>query len=104
MLMHGGWSPKVFFDPVPKCSTRFSNIFFRADYVWAFEFVDNPTFLQIIVFIFACNKEGFYSVCAFEMHLYSFVSTCPFELLTYSLYAWNHYGNVFVVVVVSLLG
>ena len=34
------------------------------------------------------------------MHLYSFGITCPFELLPYSLYIWNHYGDVPIVVIV----
>ena len=43
----------------------------------------------------------FYSVCAFEVNLYSFVFTCPFKLLTKSLYIWNHYGKALVTVVVA---
>ena len=27
MLVDGGRGPKMFFEPVPKCSTRFSNVF-----------------------------------------------------------------------------
>ena len=60
MLMDGGWSLKVFFDPVPKYPARFANIFLRAVYVWAFELVDKLTLLQFAVFIFGCHKECFY--------------------------------------------
>ena len=35
----------------------------------------------------------------FEVYLYSLVVACPFSHR--SLYIWNHYGNVFVVVVSS---
>ena len=71
----------MFFDPIPKCPARFFNIFLRTVYVWAFELVDNSTFLHLAVFIFGCHEECFYGVCALEKHLYSFVITCPFELL-----------------------
>ena len=33
------------------------------------------------------------------MYLYYLVVACPFELLSQSLYIWNHYGIVLVVVV-----
>ena len=44
MLVDGGRCPEMFFEPVPKCSTIFSNVFSGAVYVLAFEFVDNPLF------------------------------------------------------------
>ena len=83
MLMNGGWSLKVFFDHIPKCPARFCNIFLRTVYMWIFQLIDNPTFLQFAVFIFGCHEEFCYCVCALEMQLYSFVVTCLFELLPF---------------------
>ena len=37
------------------------------------------------------------------MYLYFLVVTCPSEFLSQSLYIWNHYGNVVVVVVVDVV-
>ena len=74
VLVDWGWGPKMFFEPVPKCSPRFSNIFLRTVYVWAFEFVDNPTLLQFVIPVLM-TEECFYSVFAFEMYLYSLVVT-----------------------------
>ena len=43
MLVDGRWGPKMLFEPIAKCSPRFSNIFFRAVYVLPFKSVDYPT-------------------------------------------------------------
>ena len=43
MVVDGGLGPEMFFESVPKGSARFSNVFLRAVYVLAFEFVDYPT-------------------------------------------------------------
>ena len=59
MLMDGEWSFKVFFDPISKSPARFSDIFLRAVYVWAFKLVDNLTFLHFAVFICGCHEECF---------------------------------------------
>ena len=80
-LGDGGKSPKMFLEPVPKFSPRFSNIFLRTVYVRAFEFVDYPTLLKFVVPVLECHEECFYSVCAFEMYLYSLVVACPFKPL-----------------------
>ena len=45
MVVEGEWGPKVFFEPISKSSTRFSYVFLRAVYMWAFEFVDYSTLL-----------------------------------------------------------
>ena len=42
MLEDGGWGPRLFFETVPKCSARFSYVFFGAFYMWAVKFVDYP--------------------------------------------------------------
>ena len=57
----------------------FSNVFPRAVYMWAFEFVDYPTFFKFVVPVFGCHGESFYSVGPFEVYLYSLVVTCPLE-------------------------
>ena len=59
VLMDGAWGPKMFFEPVPICSPRLSNIFLGTVYVWAFEFVDNPTLFKFVVPVLRCNKECF---------------------------------------------
>ena len=82
----------MFFELVPECPARFSIVLLGAVYMWAFEFVEYPTLLKFVVFVFGCYKECFYSISTFEMYLYSLVVVCPFEFLTYSLYVWNHYG------------
>ena len=44
VLVDGGWGPEMLLYPVPQSSARFSSIFLRTIYMWAFEFVDYPTF------------------------------------------------------------
>ena len=90
----------MFFELVPKCSPRLSNVHLRTVYVWGFEFVDKPTVLKFVVPVLGCHEKCFYDVCTFEMYLYSLVVTCPFEFLSQSLYIWYYYGNVHVVLVV----
>ena len=77
--MDGGWDPAMFFEPVPKCSPRLSNVLLRTVYVWAFEFVDNPALLKFVVPILGCHEKCFYCVCTFEVYLYSLVIACPFD-------------------------
>ena len=101
VLMNGGWDPEMFFEPVPKCSSRLSNVLLQTIYVWAFEYLDYPTLLKFVVLILGCHEKCFYGVGTFEVYLYSLVAAYPFEFLSQSLYIWNHYGNVLVVVVVS---
>ena len=99
-----GEGAEMFFEPVPKCSPRLSNVLLRTVCLSAFEFVDNPTLLKslkIVAPVLGCYEECFYGVCTFDMYLYSLVIACTFEFLSQSLYIWNHYGNVLVVVVVS---
>ena len=55
MLVDGGWGAKMFLEPVPKCSPRFSNIFLRTVCVWAFEFLDYPTLLKFVVPVLGCH-------------------------------------------------
>ena len=50
------------------------NIFLRTVYVWAFKFVDYSTLLKFVVPVLGCHEECFYSVCTFEMYLYSLVA------------------------------
>ena len=45
MGMDVEWGPEMFFGSFPKGSAGFSNVFLRAVYVGAFEFVDYPTIL-----------------------------------------------------------
>ena len=56
MLVEGERGPEMFFELIPKCSTRFSNVFIGAVYVWAFEFVDYPTLLKFGAPVFRCHK------------------------------------------------
>ena len=49
----------VFLEPVPKCSPRFSNMFFGTVYVWAFKFVDYPTLLKFVVPVIGFHEECF---------------------------------------------
>ena len=81
VLMDREWGPKMVFQPVPKCSQRLSNIFLGTVYVWAFEFVDNPTLLKFVVPLLRCHEESFCGVCPFEVYLYSLPVACPFEFL-----------------------
>ena len=48
VLVDRGRGLEMFFEPVPKCPTRFSNLFFGAVCMWAFEFVDNPTISSLV--------------------------------------------------------
>ena len=45
MLMDGRWSLEVFFDPVSRSPSRFSNVSLRTVDVRAFEMVDDSTLL-----------------------------------------------------------
>ena len=66
----------MFLESLPKCSPRFSNIFFGTVYVWAFKFVDYPTPLKFVVPVLGCHEECFCRVCTFEMYLYSLIVAC----------------------------
>ena len=57
MLMDGGWGPEMFFQPVPKCSPRLSNVLLRTVYVWAFKFVDNPALMKFVVPVLGCHEK-----------------------------------------------
>ena len=70
----------MFFEPVPKGSSGFSNVFLRAVYIWLFEFVDYSFFVVFVPF-FKCHEEGFYSVGPFEVYLYYLVVAWPFKPL-----------------------
>ena len=54
MLVEGGRGPEMFLELIPKCSTRFSNVFIGAVYVWAFEFVDNFTLFKFVTGPWCC--------------------------------------------------
>ena len=71
----------MFLEHVPKCSPIFSNVFLRIVYEWAFKFVDYPTLLKFVVPVLGCHEECFYSVCTFQMYLFSLVVACPFKSL-----------------------
>ena len=48
MVVDGERGPKMLVEPVPRCSTGFSNVFFGAGYVRAFKFVDYSTLLKFV--------------------------------------------------------
>ena len=79
-VVNRGWGPKMFFESIPTCSPRFSNVFLRVLYMWAFEFVDYTTLLKFVVPVFGCHEESFYSVGPFEGYLYSLVVAYPFKI------------------------
>ena len=45
MLVDEGWDPKMFLEPLPKCSSSLSNVLLRTVNMWALVFVYDPTFL-----------------------------------------------------------
>ena len=89
----------MFLASVSKCPARLTNIFFWAVDLWALVFINDPTFLEFVVFVLGGHEHRFYGVCPFEVYLYAlFVADFP-ELFSQTLYVRNHNGNVPLLVV-----
>ena len=92
---------KMFLESVPKCPVRFTCVFFWAIDMWAFVFVNNPTFLKFGVLVLWCHEKLLDGVSSLEMYLDALFVASPLELLSQSLYVGYHHGDVSVFVVVS---
>ena len=65
VLMNRWWCFEMFLVSVSKCPARFPNIFFWVVDLWALVFVNDPTFLELVVFVLGGHEHGFYGVCTF---------------------------------------
>ena len=68
--------------------------------MWAFVFVNNPTFLKFNILVFWCHEKLLDGVGSLEMNLYTLFTASPLEL-SQPMYVGYHHGDVFVFVMVG---
>ena len=66
MVVDRGWDPRMFLEPVPKGSARFSYIFFRTIYVWAFKSIYYSTLLKFGVPALGAMRRVFMVLIPFK--------------------------------------
>ena len=69
--------------------------------MWAFIFVNNPTFLKFIVLVFWCHEKLLDGVGSLEMNLYALFIASPLELLSQPMHVGYHNGDDFMFVMVD---
>ena len=59
----------MFFEPFCKISSRFTNVFFFAPMLTAFESIYDSTFICYRIFVLGSHEEVSYCLTSFEEHL-----------------------------------
>ena len=79
MAIYWGRGHQMFLEPLPKCSSGCSYIFFITFHPVTFKSVNATILLGYRIFVFHCHQEVFHDFTSFEVHLYPMFSANSFD-------------------------